>query len=93
MARTPLFVNQQPGGLFTVTDVSDHPNNVWFVNSVTGTDAVGGGRTPDQPLATIAYAFSSDLVVAGDVVYVAPGHTETVNNTDRIVCDIAGVSV
>ena len=41
--------------------------------------AVGG---PDQPLALIRYAFSSDLVTAGDVVYVAPGRTETVNNTD-----------
>lgn len=93
MARTPLFANQQPGGLFTIADVTEHPNNVWFVNSATGTDAVGGGRTPDQPLALIRYAFSSDLVTAGDVVYVAPGHTETVNNTDRIVADIAGVTV
>ena len=93
MGKTALFAQNQPGGVFTIDDIAEHPNNIWFVDSVTGTNSVGAGRNPDAPLASIAYAFSSDLVAAGDVIYVLPGHAETVNNTDRITCDIAGVKV
>lgn len=91
--RTPLFVRNQPGGLFSVIDVPSHPANVWFVDSATGTNSVGHGQNPDSPLASIAYAFSSDLLAAGDVVYVLPGHTESVIAAAGIVCDIAGVTV
>lgn len=91
--RTPLFSRTQPGGLFTIEDVPEHPNNVWFVNSATGTNGTGHGRNPDAPLASIAYAFSSDLVESGDVVYVMPGHAESVVAAAGIDADIAGVKV
>jgi hypothetical protein len=54
---------------------------------------VGAGRNPDKPFATLAYAFSSDLVAAGDVVYVMPGHTESIATAGGITADIAGVRV
>ena len=92
-SRTGLFAKSGVGGPVIIADIEQHPGNVFFVNSATGTDATGYGRNPDAPLATIAYAFSSDLVAAGDVVYVMPGHTETIAAAGGITADIAGVRV
>lgn len=93
MAKTALFVQKQPGGVFTVVDIERHPGNVWFVDSgASGKgDSAGKGRNPDYPFATIAYAFSSDSVAADDVVYVMPGHAETPTAVGTL--DIAGVRV
>lgn len=92
--RTPLFSRQQPGGVFNIVDISNHPGNVWFVGStVTGaTDAAGYGQNPDAPFATLSYAFSSDVLAAGDVVYLLPGHNEGLGDA-QIALDIAGVSI
>lgn len=71
------------------------PGNVFFVSSVTGTNSAGRGFSPENPLASLAYFFSGDFPTAtnGDVVYLMPGHAETVSAAAGIVCDIAGVSV
>ena len=93
MARTELFSRKQAGGVFTIAGVDKHPGNVYFVHSGTGTNGVGYGQNPDSPFASIAYAFSGDVPVSGDVVYVLPGHTETVSAAGGITQDIAGVTV
>lgn len=93
MARTALFSRQQAGGAFTIADIHAHPGNIYFVDSVTGTNAAGYGQNPDAPLASVAYAFSSDLVVAGDVIYCLPTHAETIGGAAGIAADIAGVKV
>jgi len=69
--------------------------NVFFVSSVTGTNGAGYGRSPEAPLASLAYFFSGDFPTAtnGDVVYLLPGHAETVSAAAGIVCDIAGVTI
>ena len=69
--------------------------NVFFVSSVTGTNGSGYGRSPESPLASLAYFFSGDFPTAsnGDVVYLLPGHAETVSAAAGIVCDIAGVTI
>lgn len=69
--------------------------NVWFVSSVLGTNSAGRGYSPENPLASLAYFFSGDFPIAsnGDVVYLMPGHAETVSAAAGIVCDIAGVKV
>jgi hypothetical protein len=92
---SPLFARQQPGGVLTVAGIDETPGDVWFVDSAaTGAGATTGhGRSPHSPFATLAYAFSSDLVGSGDVVYVMPGHAETVNAAGDITMDIAGVRV
>jgi hypothetical protein len=66
-----------------------------FVHAGTGTDGTAYGFTPDKPLATLAYAFSSDRLTAnkGDIVYVMPGHTEAIIAATTLVMDIAGVRV
>lgn len=91
-AYTPLFARSQ-AGITTVAGIDQVPGTVWFVNSASGSDATGYGRRPDSPFATLAYAFSSDSVTSGDVVYVMPGHAETVNAAGDITMDIAGVTV
>lgn len=69
--------------------------NLFFVNSATGSNAVGYGRSPDAPFASLAYAFSSDVLTADndDHVFIAPGHAESVGAASAIAMDIAGVTV
>lgn len=93
MARTALFSRKQSGGVFTIANMAEHPGNVWFVDSALGSDAAGFGYNPDSPFATLAYAFSSDVLASGDVVYVMPGHAEAVAAARGIIMDIAGVRV
>jgi hypothetical protein len=89
---TPLFANSTHG-IQTVVDISETPGTVWFVNATTGSDASGYGHRPDRPFATVAYAYSSDVLTSGDTVYVMPGHTETIDAAGDITMDIAGVTV
>jgi len=92
---TPLFSRRASGGVYTIAGIDDVPGDVWFVDAAaTGAGATTSyGRTPDAPFSTLAYAFSSDLVGSGDVVYVMPGHTETIDAAGDITMDIAGVRV
>lgn len=92
---TPLFSRHQPGGVYTIAGIDQVPGDAWFVDSAASGAGVttSHGRTPDSPFSTLAYAFSSDLVGSGDVVYVMPGHTETVDAAGDITMDIAGVRV
>lgn len=93
--RTPLFARSTPGGLIDIANVAQTPGDVWFVSSTAAGagDTVGHGKSPDSPFATLAYAFSSDLVAAYDVVYVMPGHAETIAAAAGIAQDIASVQV
>jgi len=92
--RTALFSRQQSGGVFTIADFAQHPGEIFFVHSGTGTDSAGYGKNPDAPFASLSYAFSSDLLTAskGDVVYLMPGHVESIANA-QVAMDIAGVAV
>lgn len=94
MARTELFSRKQPGGAFTIAGIVQNPAAIYFVNSVTGTDSAGYGQNPDAPCATLAYALAN-LVAAsvGDVVYVMPGHVETIAAAAGIALSKSGVSV
>lgn len=69
--------------------------NVFYVSSITGTNGAGRGFSPENPLASLAYFFSGDFPTAsnGDVVYLMPGHAETVSAAAGISCDIAGVTI
>lgn len=91
--RTPLFNRVQPGGVFTISDVIQHPGDIWWVNSATGTDGAGYGQNPDAPCATIDYAYNLATASQGDVIYVMPGHEETILNATTLVPDKAGISI
>lgn len=96
--RTGLFgKTASPGGLFTIEDMGLSTGNRFFVNSgAAGVGSTAGfGKSPDSPLASLALAFSLDILTPnnGDIVYLMPGHTENVIAAATIACDIAGVRV
>lgn len=93
MARTELFVNRQAGGMFSIENMGLGTGQRFFVHSVTGTDAAGGGQNPDAPLATIDYAIGLCTASKGDIIYVMPGHAETLTAAAGIDADVIGISI
>jgi hypothetical protein len=95
--RTALFHRAQPGGIAVIDDFTEHPGNIFFVDSgqtTTGSDAVGYGRNPDAPFVTLDYAVAQCTGNQGDVIYVMPGHAETRSTTGNFLAlDVAGISV
>ena len=55
---------------------------VWYVDSVTGVDAAGRGRSPEYPVATFAQALSNSS--SGDIVVLLPTHDEIVTAQTQI---------
>lgn len=91
--RTALFVRSQPGGIATISDIEQHPADVWFVDSATGTNGAGYGQSPDSPVATLDYAIGLCTASKGDVIYVLPGHAENLTLATSVNVDVAGVKI
>lgn len=94
--RTALFSRKQPGGVFTIADMGTHPGNIWFVQSGAsgGGDTVGHGQDPDSPFVTLDYAVSQCTASNGDVIYLMPGHAETISTAALSpTLDVIGVKV
>ncbi|GAF96466.1 unnamed protein product, partial [marine sediment metagenome] len=95
--KTSQFVRKTPGGVFNVEDQSITTGDRWYVHSGTGTDAVGYGTHPDKPLATIDDAIGLATASQGDIIYVMPGHAETIGageiDVDKIGLSIIGLGV
>ena len=78
------------GGGLKVLNYGKESANRYFVHSTDGTDASGYGYMPQHPVASLDYAVSnlcSDT--ERDVVYLMPGHTETVAAAADIVLDVS----
>ena len=92
---SPMFSRQQVGGMFHVQDLSEHPGNVWFVDSTHSgaSDASGYGYNPDSPFATIDYAVAACTASNGDTIYVFPNHSETIDAAGALALDVIGISV
>jgi hypothetical protein len=90
-----LFVREQPGGMYAIRDATIITGTAFWVGSaVSGaTDGSGYGRNPDAPFATIDYAVNQTTANAGDVIYVLPGHAESLTAAAAIDIDVAGVKV
>ena len=70
------------------------PGNVFYVDSgLSGAADTNTGLTWATALATIDGAIGKCTANNGDVIFVAPGHTETVSAAAGIVFDVAGVTV
>lgn len=69
--------------------------NVRFVDSnhSAALDAVGYGQSPSQPFATLDFAIGQMTASNNDVIYLMPGHTETLTTVDAVDIDVKGVSV
>lgn len=78
--------NLEGAGLITFGDI-------WFVSSGTGSDTANNGKNPKNAFATINKAVSSITANNGDIIYVLPGHTETITNTTGLALSVAGCNI
>ena len=90
---SPLFTKKQPGGIFGVIDTSKTVGDIWYVDSGIGTDGAGYGQSPQSPTATLDYVIALTTADNGDVIYVAPGHAETLTGADGVDIDKAGLRI
>ena len=76
-----------------------NPGKVFWVNNSTvlAPGGVGGSNgnkgTYLQPFSTIDYAIGRCTENRGDVIYVMPGHVETIGAASAVDLDVAGVSI
>lgn len=76
-----------------------HPGNVFWVSNST---ALLSGQVPgsdgnlgsfDRPLATIAAANTKCVANRGDIIFVKPGHAETITTATQLALNVAGVAI
>ena len=70
--------------------------NVFFVDSGAGAGAdspVSNGKNPVRPFLTIDYAIGQCAANNGDIIFVMPGHTESLSAPGDITINVAGVTV
>jgi hypothetical protein len=65
----------------------------FWVNSATGKDNNGRGDAPDFAFSTLAYAITKARAAKGDVIIIAPGHTESVISATALVLNKSGVTI
>ncbi len=77
-----------------------HPGKVFYVNNssvLAPGQSVGGSNgndgTYNRPFSTIDYAIGRCTAARGDIIYVMPGHAETVDAAGDIALDVSGVAV
>lgn len=76
-----------------------HPGEVFFVNntSVLAKGGIGGSNgnpgTYKAPFASIDYAVGQCKAGRGDIIFVMPGHVETVTAAAGLDLDVAGIAV
>lgn len=76
-----------------------HSGKVFYVNNssvlapggISGSD--GNPGSFKKPFSTLEYAISKCVANRGDIIYVMPGHVETISAADAIDFDVAGISV
>jgi hypothetical protein len=66
--------------------------NAWFVDSGSGSDT-NPGDSVEVPFATIDKAVGKCTADNGDVIYVMPGHAETISTAAQIAVDVNGITI
>ena len=92
-AISPLFYSKVFGGLPSIVDVSMFPGNIFYVDSGDGADTAGNGTHPDSPFETIDFAVGQCTAAQGDVIFVLPGHAETISAAGGLDLDVAGITI
>lgn len=75
------------------------PGQVFFVNnsSVLAPGGIAGSNgnkgTYQQPFRTLDYAIGRCVAGRGDIIFIMPGHAETVSSATAIVVDVSGVAI
>lgn len=76
-----------------------HPGKVFFVNnsSVLAEGAIGGSDgnpgTYQKPFSTLDYAVGQCVAGRGDIIFIMPGHSESVASAGAIALDVSGIAV
>lgn len=68
-----------------------HPGKVFWVDSTAGSN--GNKGTYEQPFSTIDYAVGRCRASKGDIIFVKPGHVETVTAAAGLALDVAGITL
>ena len=89
--KAPTFGFMPATGQGSITAVG----NVFFVDSgsANAANATGNGKRPDKPFSTIDYAVGQCTANNGDVIFVAPGHTEDMSAAGSLDLDVAGIRI
>ncbi|MCP3924925.1 MAG: hypothetical protein GY714_20290 [Desulfobacterales bacterium] len=67
--------------------------DVRYLHSTTGLDYESQGRTKDKPYKTLDFALGQLTANQNDVLYIMPGHSETISAAGGITLDVAGVNI
>lgn len=79
--------------------IQTNPGQVYWVYNGTAllSGQIGGSNgnkgTFDQPFSTLDYAVSRCVADRGDIIFIKPGHAETISTATALAIDVAGVAV
>lgn len=80
--------------------VQSHPGRVFWVGNATASALTGHHGASDgnkgsfeSPFSTIDYAIGRCTASRGDIIFVKPGHAETISSATALAADVAGVAV
>jgi hypothetical protein len=93
-----------PGGFNNVTIrgvpiTQSHPGQVYWVSNATPTlpGQIGGSNgnpgTFNAPFSTLEYAITSCTANRGDIIFIKPGHAETISSATALAFDVAGIAI
>jgi hypothetical protein len=93
-----------PGGFNNVTIrgvpiTQSHPGQVYWVSNATPTlpGQIGGSDgnpgTFNAPFSTLEYAITSCTANRGDIIFIKPGHAETISSATALAFDVAGIAI
>ena len=104
MALPQSPASNYPGGFNNVTIrgvpiTQAHPGQVYWLSNATTVlpGQVGGSNgnpgTFNAPFSTLDYAVSSCTANRGDIIFIKPGHAETISSATALALDVAGVAI
>jgi len=95
MPRTALFNRQLLHGFNDYVNFAKHPAGIFFVGSTVAGAAnrADFGSNPDTPFLNLTYAIGQATDSVGDVIYLLPGHVETVTAAAGLVFNKIGLTV
>ena len=104
MALPQSPASNYPGGFNNVTIrgvpiTQAHPGQVYWLSNATTVlpGQVGGSNgnpgTFNAPFGTLDFAISSCTANRGDIIFIKPGHAETISSATALALDVAGVAI
>ena len=88
-AGVPFLPNRATGRVYFVGNAT-----TFVPGGVGGVDVAGAhGDSPQKPFATIDYAVGQCVAARGDVIFVLPGHVESITAAAGLDLDVAGITI